>query len=187
MIIKKIGAGVAIGIGGAAYLLTGNPLTFTIGLFIVLVCDLHLFTGRACFIDDGYDLLQTYLLNIAGTLLIAQTLTLTRFGPRLTEAANALCYAKAADTFPSLLILGILCNFLIFIAVYQYRRTTGAARYFGLAAIPIFIMCGFEHSIADAFYLSFGAPVIEMLVPVSIGNLIGARICRKLSLEIGGN
>lgn len=179
--MKAYMAGVAIGIGGVAYLATSNPLYFTIGLFIVLAFDLHLFTGRACYVTDWRDLALTYIYNICGAASVAVLLSHTRFGPDLQAQCAALYLAKANESPLGLFFLGFLCNLLIYVAVRQYKNNTDISRYLGLFAVPVFVAAGFEHSIADAFYLAMANghySTLAILLPVTLGNLCGAQFCR---------
>jgi len=98
--------------------------------------------------------------------------------------------AKLSQEFYASLILGFFCGILMYIAVHNYRTNTGAGRYIGIfTAVPVFIIAGFEHSVADMFYLSAGITADKIpqgllfLLTVSVGNGIGAVCLRALSLK----
>jgi formate/nitrite transporter FocA (FNT family) len=92
------------------------------------------------------------------------------------------------------LFKGILCGLLMFIAADYYKKTKGFLGAF--VAVPVFILSGFEHSIADMFYFAsaffkdsgcfaLGDGVLFILV-VIIGNAIGGLLiplCQKYMYE----
>lgn len=58
----------------------------------------------------------------------------------------------------SLFILGIFCNLLIFVAVDGFKENPHEiGKYLSLFfGVSVFIICGFEHCVADMFYFSLG-------------------------------
>lgn len=86
---------------------------------------------------------------------------------------------KQADSFLSLFVLGILCNIFVVFGVEQYRSNPHElGKYMGLIfAVMVFILAGFEHSIADIFYFAMAGvwsldAVLRILVIV-LGNAVG--------------
>lgn len=185
--MKSIIAGVAIGLGGIAFLSTQNPLYFAIGLVIVCSFGAELYTGQICYPDHPLNLLRIFVGNSIGAALVALAAQQTRFSATLQAAAQNVMIPKLTDHFISLIILGVLCNFLIFVAVHIFKKNlkyADTSRYLGIIlAIMVFVACGFEHCIADVFYLVMaGSPLsyYVVLIPVVIGNTIGGLICRFL-------
>ena len=95
---------------------------------------------------------------------------------------------KLALPFYSSFILGLFCGVLMYIAVHNYRTNTGVGRFIGIFfAVPVFILAGFEHSVADMFYLAAGLTFDKIpqgllfLILVSLGNAAGAIVLRLLS------
>lgn len=184
-------AGICIGIGGAVFLSVESKvlgaLFFTVGLFAICTMGLNLFTGKVCYIFERYgkyalDLPVIWLGNLAGTWLTALLLSLTRIGPALTERAIALCAVKLGDSLPGLFILGLFCNILIYIAVEGFNKNPHQvgkylALFFGVA---VFILCGFEHCIADMFYFSmagaWGGRALVTILVITLGNAVGGVI-----------
>ena len=82
------------------------------------------------------------------------------------EDLKAVCDAKYGKAYLTLFIAGILCNILIHIAVSARKGIIT------ILCIMCFILCGFEHSIADAGYLIFNGSVVKWLVIVA-GNTVG--------------
>lgn len=177
-------AGIAIGIGGVVYLTLENKtvgaLLFTIGLYTICVHGLNLFTGKA-----GYLVVQpvSYLLhlliiwcgNLAGTALTAFAIRQTRIA-EISQTAGTICQAKQNDSLLSLFILAIFCGFLMYISVDGYKSTQNPIILF--LGVATFILCGFEHCIADMFYFSaagiWSVQSFYRIVIISFGNVAGS-------------
>ncbi len=188
--ISAVLAGMCIGFGGVAFLSLENKvlgaLFFTVGLFTICSFGLHLFTGKICYVfekDTAYalDLPIIWLGNLLGTGLTAGLSLLTRIGPALSEKAAALCQVKTGDSLLSLFVLGIFCNIFIYIAVEGFGKIPHeAGKYLSLFfGVMVFILCGFEHCVADMFYFWMagwsGRAVIAVLV-ITLGNALGGII-----------
>ena len=97
---------------------------------------------------------------------------------RPAGAVLALCEARLAKAPLILLVDGIFCGILIFICVEIYK-TRGTVLGI-LICIPTFILCGFEHSIADVFYFCnariFSWQAVLVVLLVALGNALGALI-----------
>ena len=188
LLVLAILAGVAIGLGGTVFLMTDNrflgALMFTVGLFCVCTRGFALFTGRVCYaLEHGpdylIDLLVIWCGNLMGTWFLAGAERMTRIGPALTEKAQALCEVKLADSPLSLFILAMLCNVLIYVAVDGYAKNPHElgkylALFFG---VMVFILCGFEHCVADMYYFSaagaWGGKTFLYLAVMTLGNAVG--------------
>ena len=189
---KAILAGIAIGIGALAFLSIENKIIgsifFSVGLFIILNFILNLYTGKICYVVENKNYIQMPIIligNFIGTLLIAQLTRLTKL-ILFAEKAYAICQLKLNDNLLSLFILGIFCNIMIYLAVYGYNYFKNdiskiIALLFG---VSIFIICGFEHCIADMFYFTFANIwSINAFITISIivlGNTIGGILARLL-------
>lgn len=191
-------AGLCIGIGGVIFLSLESRVLgaflFTVGLFSICVNGFNLFTGKV-----GYALANppAYLLfladiwlgNLAGAWLVAALLRLTRIGAGLTERAAALCDTKLADGALSVFILAIFCNVLMYIAVDGFKNNQHElGKYLGLFfGVVVFILCGFEHCVANMFYFSMAGVwdlhTLCWLLIMTAGNAVGGLLiplCRKL-------
>ena len=175
---KSILAGIAIGLGGTAYLSIDNhvigALVFSLGLLVICCGNLYLFTGRLCFIENKtqiWTLIATYLGNWAGASITAFMVMLGR--SELIVKANALCEAKSQEGW-RVILLGILCNILIFFAVGFFKSTVPGTYLILVLCIMAFILCGFEHCIANMFYYSLaGHYDIKFIALNTLGNFIG--------------
>lgn len=180
-------AGAAIGIGGMVYLSVENKvagaLMFTVGLYTICVHGLNLYTGKIGYLPEQLscgrldylmDLFVIWLGNLAGTGLTAAAIAQTR-ADGMAEAARSVCEPKMKDGLLSLFILAVFCGFLMYVAVDGYRQTKNPAILFmGVAA---FILCGFEHCIADMFYFSaagiWSGRAARRIAVITLGNSAG--------------
>lgn len=186
--IGGILAGVSIALGGTAFLSleskAAGAVFFTVGLFTVCTFGFNLFTGKVCYIfanDRKYalDLLPIWLGNLIGAAGSAELLRLTRIGTPLAERAKQLCETKLDDSPLSIFILAIFCNILIFIAVDGFKNNPhDLGKYLALLfGVSVFVLCGFEHCVANMFYFSMahawsGKAIIYLLI-MTFGNALG--------------
>jgi formate/nitrite transporter len=137
-----------------------------------------------------------YLGNFAGSTILA-FLVVFGHSPSLLDGAllntiMSIAAAKVSLSFGDALLRGIVCNIMVCLAVWMSfagKTVTGkiAGLYF---PIMIFVLGGFEHSIANMYYLmagifangvygvgeasvNLGSALVNNLLPVTIGNLIG--------------
>lgn len=185
LIFNSVLAGATIGLGGMAYLCSPSKelgaVLFTVGLFLVLTYDLNLFTGKiCCLFQVPIKEWRTYLIIYLGNFIGAATLGLLgRFLNINLEEGAAIFALKYQAPWYQEIILGALCNICIFIAVNGYRNQKeqwikAASLFFG---VTIFILCGFEHSIANIFYITlynqWNAASILTLLYITVGNIAG--------------
>lgn len=188
--IKSVMSGIMIGIGGTVYLCADNKylgaLLFNFGLFTIIQFGFSLFTGKVGYIPEnkiGYiaNVLVTFVGNIIGTAISALLIRLTRVGSVVRENALSVIQTKTGDTFVSQLILGFFCGLLMYIAVENAKSCRGKAldfsTVFGICfPVMVFIFCGFNHSIADCFYM-FASEItlsgVVYIFVVAFGNAIG--------------
>lgn len=194
-------AGCAIGFGGIVFLSLESKvlgaLFFTVGLFTITAFGFHLYTGKVCYVfqrDRSYalDLPVIWLGNLAGTWLIAALADLTRIAA-ISEKAAVLCQVKNADSLLSLFLLGVFCNIFIYIAVEGFNTIPNAVgKYLSLFfGVMVFILCSFEHCVADMFYYSAagawsGDALLRILV-ITLGNSLGGVLLPAARQWISGN
>ena len=173
-----------------------------------MVTGAELFTGNCMLpitlLDGGGTVGQllrnwalSYLGNILGAGLVA---ALCVFCGQLDYSAGALAVytirvgaAKCAMSFGNAFGLGILCNFLVCLGVLAANSAKDTAGRLLGAYLPVcfFVLCGFEHSIANMAYFSLyallvpGADIAAMgwnLLWVTLGNLLGGAVLLGLPL-----
>ncbi len=199
-IVNGLLAGILISIGGSVFLACygdGSLLSRTIGatfFSVALLCICYkgysLFTGKVGFIPEKHDkdalsvLLWGLLGNALATVLLG--LALRYAVPSLAAPAELICTAKLTQAWWQTLVRGIFCGFLMYLAVSIYRdKQTVAAIFF---CVPVFILAGFEHSIANMFY--FGAAGMVSLESalylaiVVLGNSIGGMLLPALGMLV---
>lgn len=179
-LIKSIWAGVAIAIGTLLFLLVGGvwgAIFFTIGLYMVLWFKLNLYTGKIGYIKRMSNIPKIILILIGNCIGCC---IMFAFSP---AAAGAIVATKLATPLLVVLVKSIICGILIYVAVEQYKN---GKEYAPLIAVPAFILCGAEHSIADiCFIIAAGAFTWQSAIflgVVAIGNAIGSLLF-KLSLD----
>lgn len=181
-------AGVSIAIGGTAFLSVENKalgaLLFTVGLFTICTFGFSLFTGKVCYVlerdrDYAVDLPVIWLGNLCGTWLTAFLESGTRAGSALAEKARAMCQIKLDDSLLSVFVLAVFCNILIFIAVDGYGKNPHElGKYLSLLfGVTVFILCGFEHCVANMYYFSiagmWSVKTLGYVLVMTLGNAVG--------------
>lgn len=185
-------AGICIGIAGFGYLAEMSiigAVLFAFGLLTVVHYGLRLYTGTAGFIHKGEvgRLLLILAGNIVGCLAVA---LLVRCSPMpLQDTAQQILAGRLAIGPLRGGLLAIGCGFIMTTAVTFARKGQQLPLLFG---VPLFIMCGFPHCVADAFYylcvpVSFLADhvteVLMFYVSIVVGNFVGCNLYRLVCGE----
>ncbi|WP_349947731.1 formate/nitrite transporter family protein [Lacrimispora sp. BS-2] len=188
--INAIIAGIAISIGGVIYLTLENHIAgsflFSIGLFTIYTFGFNLYTGKVCYIvNEKLSYLKTILIvyigNFAGTVgtgIIFRHTKLVRLADHTSELVNM----KLSDTLFSTFIMAVMCGIMMCIAVIGYQTVKdGIGKYLSLIMpIMVFILSGYEHSIADMFYFTVGnawnEKALLYILVISAGNLAGGSL-----------
>ena len=179
-------AGVCIAIGCIVNLQVGGifgPILFTFGLITVVHYKYKLYTGTAGFINnwnDFFNLGYILLWNVIGCLLTA--LLMYEAIPELYDKIVPIINQRESQSILSSLFRAIFCGFLMTTAVKFARENRWLPL---LWAVPVFILAGFYHSIADSFYylmylVSTGFTYISPInyLVVILGNFIGCNLWR---------
>lgn len=189
-LVSAILAGMCISFGGVVFLSQESKVVgaffFTSGLFCVCTFGLKLFTGKVCYVfqnglDYAIEIPIIWFGNLIGTVLTAFIVNASRIAS-ISEKAIALCEVKANDSLISLFILGILCNIFIYIGVESYNKNPHEiGKYLGLFfGVMVFILSGYEHCVADMFYISaagmWSADMFVRLLVITAGNAVGGVI-----------
>lgn len=161
-------------------------LIFPVGLIMLVLFNANLFTGAVIEVNDILDkksrwsiytrkLLLIYFGNFIGAVMIG-LLALLVAKPAVVELFQNMTAAKISTPMLVLFAKAVLCNILVCIAVLLYRKYSQII----LLYIPIFVfvVCGFEHSIADMFVFTF-APSLSVVLPllvITLGNLAGGML-----------
>lgn len=224
MLMLGVLAGTFIGLGALYFVLIKSDASlgfavsqvlggfaFSLGLVLVIVAGAELFTGNnllAMAWADGkistFDLLKNWTLVCGANFIGAAGLAVLVFlsgHPEMNNGAIAAQYlqiatAKCSLPFWTAFFKGVLCNVLVCMAVWM--AFAGRSVFDKAVAIvfPIsaFVAAGFEHSIANMYFIPMGMLVkafgnigtdadaiswvgfFSNLVPVILGNLIGGSV-----------
>ena len=183
-----------------------GALIFPAGLAMVVVAGSELFTGNCLMVTallsreiGPLRLLKNWLFvfigNFIGALLVALIVTSSGVLDPVSDSVVATSSAKVSMGFPVAMLRGVLCNFLVCIAVWMAfgAKTVGGKIAAVFFPVFLFVLCGFEHSIANMYYvpaglfmnwfngtatagLSVQPFLVENLLPVTIGNIIGGAV-----------
>lgn len=194
-LIKAIMAGVCISIGGTSYLSVDNKIIgaalFSIGLLLICYLDFDLYTGKVCYLrfDSAYMKKSIGYISVVviGNAIgaIVMGLSMSFIKPELHEKAIILCESKLSEEW-MVIPLSILCNFMIFFAVQMFKKQQESFVRIGtiILCIMVFILCGFEHSIANIFYIAaariYGWKMLVYLLLNIIFNGIGGILIYRL-------
>lgn len=191
---SSIFAGICIGTAGFGFLASGiqaetygslvGAILFSLGLLAVVGYKLKLYTGTAGFIEKNQigELFLILLGNIIGCLCLA---LLARVSPMdIQGAAQKILELRLSTGALRCGLLGIGCGFLMTTAVTFARQDKYLPLLFG---VPLFIVCGFTHCVADAFYYlcvpvafmkAHALHILGVYACIVIGNLIGCNLYR---------
>ena len=223
-------AGALIALGGAASATAtyavANPslaklisgLLFPFGLAIVILSGAELFTGNCLITLSVLDrktslgsMLRSWAIVYLGTFVGAAAVagSYVYFGRLPADLAAAMARtasAKCSLTFPQGVVLGLWCNILVCLAVLLSLSAQDLSGRVMGAYLPVafFIFCGFEHSVANMYYIPAGlfvgtlpqyASALEglslpalnwgnfffaNLLPVTLGNILGGALLSYL-------
>ncbi|MBQ8855315.1 MAG: formate/nitrite transporter family protein [Bacteroidales bacterium] len=196
---SSIFAGIAIGTAGFGFLASGvqsaaygslvGAVLFSFGLLTVVGYKLKLYTGTAGFIKrkEAGELFLILAGNIVGCLCMA---LLTRMSPMdIQGAAQKVMELRLGTGALKCGLLAIGCGFIMTTAVQFARKSQYLPLLFG---VPLFIVCGFPHCVADAFYFlcvpvafvkAHFLQVLCVYVCIVLGNLVGCNLYRIVLSE----
>ena len=196
--VASTAAAATVGDPSLAKLVSG--CVFPAGLAMVIVAGSELFTGNNLMIMgvlsrviSARRMLRNwgvvYLGNFVGAALVAALCVL---GHVFAASVISIAQAKASLSFGDAFVRGILCNFLVCIAVWMASAAKSVPGKILAVFFPImtFVVAGFEHSVADMYYLTaglltaaqtgaaaagltWGRALLGNLLPVTLGNLVG--------------
>ena len=184
--IKSILAGICIGLGGAIFIKLGGVIgacMFAFGLLTVVHFRLPLYTGTAGFIElnklKEYEKMILILFgNILGCILLSYMNIKGIDGSTIIQSRLDTSYLQC-------LLNAIGCGLIMTLIVKGGRDKNWLLILFG---IPLFILLGFYHSIADAFYMMVTSEELRNIFfgrywTIVLGNFIGCNIPRLLKYE----
>lgn len=177
--------------GLAMVLIAGGELCTGNNLMILSALEKKI-TWREMFLNWG----MVYVGNLLGALLVAALVvyghTPSLFGGKLAESMVSIAAGKVNLSFGDAFIRGMLCNILVCFAVWMSFAAKKVEGKMMISYFPIliFVLCGFEHCVANMYYigaglmtageykiaaegLNWGSFFYKNLLPVSLGNMAG--------------
>ena len=195
--MRAILAGIMIAIGGCVFIGCTDrgvgwvgAILFSVGLMTVFQFGLDLYTGKVGYALENkpsfvIDLLIMILGNLVGCIIIGYMM------PSATAETFINARLENVD-YLRVLFKGILCGILMFIAADIYKKRNSFVGAF--ICVPVFILSGFEHSIADMFYfmsagfhgldIAFSMDAVLFILVVIVGNAIGGLLFPAFTKEM---
>lgn len=185
-LVKSILAGIMIGVGCNVFISCENKyigsLLFSLGLVTILLFDFSLYTGNVCYIPEkGFKFIKQVLIILLGNIIGCFCFGLVF----PSDLASIICQNKLQINLVSIFFRAVLCNILIYIAVDSYKTKNTLISTF--LCIPVFILSGYEHSIADIVYFvmarNFSLQAVLFILIVILGNAVGGifiPLCNRL-------
>lgn len=183
---QSLMAGLLIGLGACGFLALGGlpgAIIFAFGLVGVVLSGTLLYTGRAGVMTDIPALIKIWLWNVVGCILLG--LLVVGIGGDMAARAQDVVAGRLAQGPLRSLIRAAGCGLIIDLAVWLYRSTKSLVPV--LFGVPLFIVCGFYHSIADVVYLvaawKWDNAILWYYPIIVIGNYLGCNVRRVLLPE----
>lgn len=202
ILFKSFLAGIMIAIGGTVFLSIENKVIgaslFSIGLFGVLIYNLNLYTGKIGYLITNFNLkyikemIITLIGNFIGACSVGFILRYTRIYDKIYEKSLILANTKLNDNILSIFILSIFCGLLMYYAVNGFKKQTDFGKYLVVyLGVAVFILCGFEHCIANMYYFSvadiWSLKTLGYTGIMVLGNSLGSFIIPLCNLVIKDN
>lgn len=147
-------------------------LVFCIGLILITMMKAKLFTS-AIITDNTEECFEIFTGNFIGCVVTVMALSFAGY-----DMGNLAVIGdtKSSLTFAQAFIRGILCNLCVCMGSWMASKEFSGISKIAVIVPPIFlfVMCGFEHSIADIVFAV--SPLI--LLCVILGNIVGGLIIR---------
>ena len=180
---RSLFAGLLIGLGACGFLALGGipgAIIFAFGLIGVVLSGVPLYTGRAGVmpVKQTGSLVMIWLFNVLGCVLLG--FLMLSLGGEPVERAQTVVAGRLAQGPWRSFLRAVGCGLIIDIAVWMYRTTKNILPV--LFGVPLFILCGFYHSIADVVYIVAAwkwSPDLLWYYPmIFLGNYAGCNIRR---------
>lgn len=184
-------AGLLIGTGGLVYLRVGGiagAVLFAFGLLSVVMCGAQLFTGKSGFLPAKQipRLLLMLACNAVGCI-VAAVIAVYCLNSSVHTNLESILASRQAASWISLLVTSSGTGMIMTLAVYGARKQHYLPLLFG---VPVFILCGLPHCVADAFYYAVAALmgkfdwwILWAWLWAIVGNYIGCNLPRFFMQE----
>lgn len=181
---SSILAGICISIGCIVNIMSGGGITgailFTFGLITVVHYKYSLYTGTAGFVSSTNEILSLFLTVLFGNIIGCAIVSIAASYaiPGVVAGAESIVSVRLEFDCVQAFIRAIFCGYLMTTAVKFAREGKWLPLLF---AVPVFIMAGFYHSIADTFYFITSGSLVTLkwhyLMEI-LGNFFGCNLYR---------
>ena len=190
-LLMSVFAGLLIGTGGLVYLRVGGiagAVLFAFGLLSVVMCGAQLYTGKSGFLPVKQipRLILMLAANAVGCF-IAAIIAVYCLNTTVETNLSSILAARQAASWLALLITSAGTGMIMTLAVYGARKQHYLPLLFG---VPVFILCGLPHCVADAFYYALAILtgkcdlwILWAWFWAIVGNYIGCNIPRIFMQE----
>lgn len=170
------GASLLIGLGDYVLLKIGSPLgpfLFAFGLLGVCVLKLNLFTGKCGFLFEDNLKIRDLIIILVSNLIFGYLFGMV-FGLIDSDVAAAANVKMLGwDISGEFFLKSALCGVIMYLAVAIYKKGSPLGILFG---VPLFIFCGFQHSIANAITMGAAMGFDLSVLLCAAGNFTGALV-----------
>ena len=181
---------------------------FSLAIVLVVFLNGELFTGNNFVMAVGVynktvsvkDMVKvwvvSYVGNFVGAILLSAMFVYSKASHAImVDYYNSFIYTKISAGLPELLLKGILCNFLVCMAVLvgTKLKSESGKLIIMFCIIMSFVVAGFEHCIANMSTFSIGymllgnigtASVIKSMIVVTIGNILGGAVLLGVPVQV---
>ena len=184
-----------VALGAICFLIVPNSIVascfFSVGILLVVnfhnllltrVVPLSVYDKEYNFLD----ILITIIGNLVGSTIAGVMISITRSGTIVSEKLQLVVDTRLNDNFLSIFVLAIFCGMLVAyscLTVKKHGNNTFAGIFYCWFFVSTFVLCGYEHVVADAFFFvtyyilfEFKLSMLLILVTVLIGNIMGGLI-----------
>ena len=203
VLLYGIYAGLAIGLGSFVFTIVSTYMgdttagkifasaLFSVGLILVCVLGLQLYTGKIGVVFDDREKLKENAINLP-IMLVGNAIGAFALGilchfifmnlPEVASKIKAISEGKTASD--TVFLQGIFCGALVYIAVYFFKNLQNyGMKIVGIiTAVTLFVYCGFQHCIANMFYFgmafNWNINMLWNLLIVILTNSVGALLVR---------
>ncbi|MBR5855937.1 MAG: formate/nitrite transporter family protein [Bacteroidales bacterium] len=190
-ILMSIFAGLLIGTGGLVYLRVGGvagAVLFAFGLLSVVMCGAQLFTGKSGFLPPKQiPRLALMLAGNAAGCLVAAIIAVYCLNTTVQSNLESILVSRQSASWIALAVTSAGTGMIMTLSVYGARKQHYLPLLFG---VPVFILCGLPHCVADAFYYAVAILLgkfewwfLWAWLWAIIGNYIGCNLPRYFMQE----
>ena len=162
-------------------LFTGNNFVMAVGVYNKTV--------------SVKDMVKVWVVSYVGNFVGAFLLSAMFVYAIMVDYYNSFIYSKISAGVPELLLRGILCNFLVCMAVLvgTKLKSESGKLIIMFCIIMSFVVAGFEHCIANMSTFSIGymllgnigtTAVIKSMLAVTIGNILGGAVLLGVPVQV---